>query len=318
VAILAVMSFFGWIAGTMFCTLMSEICVCSGVAMIYFMLFSNRFAAYRSRSVFFGKCFGFVNDSRTAEDARLRTILINECVLRGAESRYGGDTKLEGYLRESRQQLYENVSMKELRAQSTRVVYATPWKLIREAYSTFWERFHRNLDYLASLNGIKARYVSNGEFCGEIFIECMAIPIGLFLSHIMFPLYLLTRFANFSFVWICVLITPWHKIAWLQLALTCLLGSLQLLWLTALVMVTRMHYYTWHIMPGHPQVNIAKCDTHEEAYEKWHYVKQLHDAHIIEPFRKEAVLDKFGPDVGPIVLDYLPTLLTEVDFNEFV
>jgi len=139
------------------------------------------------------------------------------------------------------------------------------------------------------------------------------ILVGL-QFFILFPLYVLSRVFNMSYVIICVLSSNWEDIAMLQLVLSCVYVCGLIIWFPICIKVITFYYHVWHILPGATYLyfsGTALLAINGEKKTAFEHMKDAYDSIVIAPVRRQAVIGALGPDIGPIVLGYLPQFALE-------
>ena len=71
-------------------------------------------------------------------------------------------------------------------------------------------------------------------------------------------------------------------------------------------------YHLWHIMPV--LINLPEINDVKQGMAFINKVEKFYDSIIIVPVREAIIIDVFGPDIGNIIISYLP----KIEYNDLV
>ena len=281
----------GFALGTAFVcvfgTLLIEILGCTLLMLMVELIGSHRFQTEGHNQLGWTRIFEFIRAAFSESDRIVRIAMLNHQLLREGVFK---DSKLKLTLRKSEIRLYRRTTLKAIkdasqypeRAYFWKTALAWPWKK-----RSFVFRMINSIDILDKY-GIFLFY-------------------GMTLVFIV-P-FLLTRFFSVVFPWVCLITvylnsdSSFQKME-LQTVLTVTHFCLFCVWCLLLVPVFRNQYLMWHIAPGRTEVRFKREDKGIHVYTRW---LLKYDKMMIVPIRNSLVLEKFGPDIGGIILSYFPS-----------
>ena len=141
----------------------------------------------------------------------------------------------------------------------------------------------------------------------EGFIEAASL---LLISYIGIPIYGLSRIFTILYPYILVFYIYYYNLFFkLDLFELTMLGVyIFLQWVTFIfgLFVFRTHLWLWHILPGKRnwQMGWNNIDTKKVLEETYKYYDEIQWL----PFATQIVLQRFGKDIGGIVVDYLKAM----------
>ena len=226
---------------------------------------------------------------------------------------YCRDSKSLSYLTEARETQYMNVTMKELRENVYEEKNADFVWLFWDWYGEFWRDAKSEWkDFHTATVPKRQQY-----FTAPFFMVFVAIAI--FFSA---PIYFVSKMWTLFFpIWIVLYlyfgygVNIWNtdSIDLFQIVMmTIYLAGCGIIWILFIANCFEQ-YMMHHLLPSMsslpPYISEAKADQLLKDITN-HYFGM-----IVVPIRKAMVIEHFGPDLGPIILSYLPTK-DEYNVNE--
>ena len=139
-----------------------------------------------------------------------------------------------------------------------------------------------------------------GAFCHRIWQIFAA-----WLIYIHFPIFLISRFMNVFFFAINYIY--WNgdinKIGIFQTVIAVIYGCLLIIWMGLVFNLWTLQRRCLAIMPSLRVLKVKKNDCETFLND----VRKYHDELTVAPIRRQLILDRLGPDLGPIVLTYIGT-----------
>ena len=161
--------------------------------------------------------------------------------------------------------------------------------------------------HIAKIDQVNTRpHVSNTYKTNSLkwhFWNLMYIWIWAIL-FIQFPLMCLSRFFNIFF-WLmnlCLYQFDPKRIGPFQFSISLFIGILLFIWMGLFISSARLNIYLSAIAPI--KTNLWNRDLGKLSDDAMTY----HEKIVVAPIRRKLVLQKLGPDIGPIVLSYLEVI----------
>ena len=304
---------FLWICGIVASSLVLEIGAWTFCPIVFYLLGTDRFSQNKSSLEFWFGLIGWVRSAQKhrvgslykgytsftkKQDKIMRLCCINHMILKSGL--LSSDHVLSSYLDENlRDNQYMEVTMGGLRVHSKEQDKSMFTKKIWRLYGSAFSHFKYELTHSAN----RGEKVAAGFFlCGT----------GL-VTFLLGPIYFVTRFATICFPgFIIVYLYVWHDVnIWytehvdifqvvmisIYLGLCCIIFIL--LWLNC-----KEQYLMAHVLPSSTWMSVHKSVSKDALIKK---ITNHYYGIIVIPIRRAIVIDAMGPDLGPIVLSYLPT-----------
>jgi len=222
------------------------------------------------------------------------------------------DGPLQKYLKEQSDNSYLSVTMRGIRnnarnqnnAQFLRKffdLYGEPWKDLGDDFKEYLVDFWRQKTW----RNFK-RFLKNGSISVGVTLLTFVFGLIYFLSRVatlLYPVFIVLYLYlqhNVN-VWTADLVDPFQRVM-----LTVYLALCAIL-LVLLCVNCSEQYLTAHFLPSSSNVRFPSSTDRSVVLER--VSRQVMDHYfgmIVEPIRKAMVTEKFGPDLAPIILSYLP------------
>ena len=311
-------------AGVIALTLSLEILNCTYLAGTLWHLGTTRFSDSKSATTFWQLMINWINSAqRHRVGSRYNSLtsftkaqdrMMRICSLNHVLAKHKSDPGLRLYLeRHAKESQYLNVTMRGIRTNAKNAkkaqflqkfwfgMYGMPWNNVRGDLSRQWQDWN---------NG-------GGDF--EDFVIEGSICVGVTLATFVFgPIYLVSRVATLLFPGFIVLYLYFaHDVnIWttdLVDAFQRVMISTYLALCVALSILFYMNcceqYLTAHFAPSYDWVN-PSCDLAELSVTRLEELSSRVTDHyygmVVVPIRRAMVTEKFGSDLAPIILSYLP------------
>eukprot|EP01084_Bolivina_argentea_P109400 195557_1 len=141
--------------------------------------------------------------------------------------------------------------------------------------------------------------------CENKFIRVYVI----LMVYISGPIYLLSRIATILYpyfiIWYIYYYNLWFKLSLFELAMLGAYVLLQIIVFIFSVFVFRTHLWLWHIIPGVDEYMMDWKNKDVDLFLKNLY--NFYDSIQWLPITREILLEKFGQDIGKIIIGYLPS-----------
>ena len=321
---------FMWICGVIGTTLAAEILTWIWPALSLWILGTLRFEDTKATSEFLFTVIGWINSAKKHrvgsrykgctsftkyQDKMMRLASFNVIALtdKKFKGRYDGDgsydIKMGEYLDRERETQYMNVTWTGLRVNSSHPDWSSFW-------STFWMWYG---DIWGTVLGDWRVSKYDKEYIFYL------ITVGA-VTWILGPIHLLSRMWTLFYpVWIIfylylkydVNIWTTDKIDLFQVVMiTIYIGLCSIIWVLFYFNL-REQYVMHHLLPSKRfLLNNGKL-TEQDSEELLKKITSHYYGIIVIPIRRAMVIEHFGPDLGPIILSYLPNK-DEFESNENV
>ena len=139
--------------------------------------------------------------------------------------------------------------------------------------------------------------------------EFMPRTMAIIYLYTSFPIYLLSRIVTVLYPYFIVGYLSYYGL-WKHMNLfeLVMLGSyigLQAMVLVLGISVFRTHHWLWHVVPG-IEINANKWDSDMTPFLKRMY--SFYDSVQWMPVVTDIVVNEFGTDIGPIIMDYVKAM----------
>ena len=328
-----------WMCGVVGSTLAFEIMTWVWPCGVLWILGTNRFPDSKIASEFYFTIIGWIKAAQKHhvgskykgytsytkyQDKCMRLSAFHSIILRDKNIRYWSwdkkkdslDTKCIEYLdKELEYSSYMNVTMEGLRIHSDNRKQSEFLLLFLSLYGDIWRDFY---------GGFKRMLGDHDVDCGEFCVKTFFMIVTGILTFISGPIYLLSRIWSLFFpIWIVLYlyfgynVNIWNTqyIHVFQIVMiTIYLSLCMIIWILFFLNLEEQ-YIMHHIIPGKVDVpyNINENDSNRLLKEITNHYFGI----IVVPIRRAIIIDHFGPDLGPIILSYLPKK-DEYDTNENV
>eukprot|EP01084_Bolivina_argentea_P087743 158472_1 len=205
---------------------------------------------------------------------------------------YNPQSDLAQYILQRKQdETLHQLTYQNIRDHSRNPEDANLFKDIFQAYCTRWQGtgWHR--------------WNENPEKFAEVIME----TAGYLLLYISFPIYMLSRVVTVVYPYFIIgYITYYHlwfKMNIFELAMLGIYVLLQMITVILGFFVVRTHMWLWHIMPGmnRYRMELHKLDINAFLKRLYHF----YDSIQWMPITKGILVEKFGKDIGEIIVSYL-------------
>ena len=312
-----------WMCGIIASALAFEIISWTWAAGTLFALGTQRFPQNAKSGEFYFTIIGWINSAKKHhvgtrykgctsytkyQDKMMRLSSFHHVMLLDGQrkttsyKREFDDHVCQAYLEKEMDTQYMNVTMEGLRINSEDRKTSEFWPRFCWLYLNIWEEV--------------SGYFMNHKHewnVGRLFLESFAVIFVGIGSFILGPIYLLSRLWSLFFpIWIVLYIyfgfgvNVWNTtdIALFQVVMmTIYLGLCGILWIL-FIFNLREQYIMHHIFPSRKyfRSNFYSDNTEELLQEITNHYFGI----IVVPIRRAIIIDHFGPDLGPIILSYLP------------
>ena len=184
-----------------------------------------------------------------------------------------------------------NVTYKDISDNTNAKLFSAFWKNILDEYSDLKNDLGRG-NYID-------KFMYFWMFIGYIMMIFIFAPI-LFLSKI---LQVLFPWIIFGYLVYNNLLFS-NQIELFQLMMLAVYIGLQLILLVLGIKVLRIHWWLWHIFPGDTEMDLRNISVLHLERE----VSEYYDNVCWYPQVEKIVLNVFGNDIGPIIMDYCKSI----------
>ena len=315
------------ICGIIATTLAAEIAIFVWPVCVLFILGTSRFPDQKIALQFYFMMIGWINQSKKHhvgsryngytsytkyQDKMMRLASFHYMMGSEMDSRhrnkYFQDHLCIEYLEKEQETNYMNVTMSGLRANSRNRLRSEFLPLFFEAfYAEFWLECWE--DFKTQVNNMKS---GTGE-CKYLMIEIGWLSVVGSITFVCGPIYFLSRIVMLFFPpWIVLYlyfvydVNIWTttKIDLFQVVMITIYMSLcGIVWILFIVNI-KEQYLMHHIFPS--DVYIRGNLTEEDSRRMLKKISSHYFGIIVVPIRKAMIIEHFGPDLGPIILSYLP------------
>eukprot|EP01083_Nonionella_stella_P175374 610516_1 len=309
---------FGWICGIIASVLVLEILCWTWPAFIFFALGTDRFDTSKSSLEFWFTLIGWINNAKThriesgcvsftkQQDKMMRLCSVNQILL--ARRPFPADKTLKAYLtRNKKENQYMEVTMSEFRSNTKNIKHS-------QFILNFWHQLYGEIwnDISDSYNHAIAR--NQREEVREY--GFFAVGAGL-ATFILGPLYGISRFITLLFPWFIVIclyvqyaVNIWNTefVDRFQVVMITVYLILCVILSILFYLNCCEQYLMAHILPAESWFWSNRY--YDNVFDrKDEYVKAITNHYfgiIVIPMRRAIVTGRFGPDLGKIILSYLP------------
>ena len=305
---------FLWICGCIASVLAFEILHWTFLAFALWALGTDRFTNEKSALQFWYTLIGWINSAKThrvgtrykgcvsftkQQDKIMRICVVNHTLLK--REYFPKDRQLKQYLEKNEHEnQYMNVTMSGLRSHTK-----NKWK--SEFFRKFWYRLYGLL-----LREIYDEYKHARTDKDRLRWGFLAFGIGL-VTFIFGPIYLFSRIITLFFPGFIILyllfeynVNIWNtnSIDMFQIVMITIYLILCIILSILFVLNCSEQYIMSHILPAEDYIYCIYKHTPTQKI-----IKQITNKYygiIVIPIRRAIIVDHFGPDLGPIILSYLP------------
>ena len=314
-----------WICGCIAGMLASEIMTWVFPAVTLFILGTQRFPETSEAGEFYFTIIGWINSAKKhrvgtrykgctsytkQQDKIMRLSSFHHVILIDGEENTDGswnyslfkDKKCREYLDKEIETQYMNVTMEGFRINSSNKDVSQFWPSFWNFYGDIWND---------GFSDIKREW-NNFSFGKKCFQAFAAVVVG-FSTFVMGPIYLLSRIWTLFYpIWIVLYlyfgynVNVWNTnhIALFQVVMiTIYLSQCGILWIL-FILNMREQYIMHHMLPSRRYLNGSiKAERADKLLKE---ITNHYFGIIVVPIRRAIVIEHFGPDLGPIILSYLP------------
>ena len=308
-----------WAAGVIASSLSLEIMTWCWPCGTLWYLGTRRFPQNKVESEFYFTVIGWIKaarkhriDSRYKgctsytkyQDKMMRLSSFHHIVF-DSDKVYLGDNNLLKYLTSQMETQYMNVTMKDIRMNAYEQRYADFLKVFWGLYGGIFTDVKREF-----LQDRKNGTMSRSGYCQKLFYTIMFGIITFFLG----PIYLFARILTLFYpIWIVLYlyfmydINIWKttEIDLFQVVMISIyLGLCGIIWILFILNLEEQ-YLMHHIVPSN--YSLSGYGINDQLVDT--LLKNITNHYfgiVVVPIRRAIVIDHFGPDLGPIILGYLP------------
>ena len=188
-------------------------------------------------------------------------------------------------------------------------------KQITESATTYYSAPEHKKDhvywYQCALHTVILKlYYECNKFANDTICGCVRY-IGVFITFIMFPIYIITRIFKIIFplyIIIYLLIyNEFNKIPAFQLSMLFIYLGLVFIIYVLLYPVIIIYHSMWHIFPGMPK-NEIYIQNERNGYIMINNINKYYNDILLIPIKKQILIEYFGNDIGCIIDSYNNTL----------
>eukprot|EP01083_Nonionella_stella_P173863 601023_1 len=328
--------FFGvtlaWICGVIASTLVAMIMCWTWIAAAFLFLGIERFPQYHKLSLeFWYTLIRWINNAKQhrigtvykgctsytkQQDRMMRVASLNYCM--ASDKRFGGqDNALVTYLeKERRENQYMNVTMKALRMHTNAPDQAQFDRKCWRWYSYFWRSeakrpIERQCREICVNRSCHNNWHDRHDCCLDLFF---ATGVGS-LTFVFGPIYFVSRVVQLFYPMFIVLylyfgydVLIWNTtgIDMFQIVMMTiyivLCGVLGILF----YLNAKEQYLMAHLLPHAGYISYR----HKSESDVENNIQKITNHYygiIVVPIRKAMIIERFGPDLGPIIVSYLPS-----------
>eukprot|EP01084_Bolivina_argentea_P227906 384993_1 len=310
-----------WCCGLIAAILVSEMLSWTWLAGTLWWLGTKRYPTNNVASEFIFTVIGWINAAQKhhvgsvykgftsytrKQDRIMRLCSLNYVAATSRTSMTFSDPILSQYLQQQRKTQYMNVTMQDLRTHSIRKKHSQFlrkfWQWYGEIWDSVWDQFKR--EYRS--------FRRHGDNCGSCCEEVFYVAISGPITFVGGPIYFLSRILNLFFpLWIILYlyfgynINIWNtnEIHLFQVVMItihialCVLLSILFYWNCC------EQYLMAHILPSSRRIHEIN---NVESQKELKLITNHYYGIVVIPIRRAMVMEKFGRDLGPIILSYLP------------
>ena len=195
------------------------------------------------------------------------------------------------------------------------------WRNMREnamnieqkEYADFWSHITLKTMFKVLKEEINDSAEDYEDGCGGL-CELLVKVCGGFLLYFLFPLYLLSKVLMLIYPFIIAMIfffiESWDKneLPMFQIIMLMIYFVMIIIVIIFGVPTFRLLFWLWHIAPGDESIIIHRFDV--ERIEKYY------DELMLVPFIQNLVIQKFGNDVGLLIVEYFKSINLKLEEQE--
>ena len=210
------------------------------------------------------------------------------------------DYKLKEFIEQQHENdTLNNVTYKDIRENCYDTENAMIFKVAMKEYLGIWVTYTVQIENASRLSNTPDRIMRTGLAVGVLLLAYVAVPIYILsrIFSIIFPYFLVVYICYYQLFW---------KLDSFELTMLGVYLCLQLMVFILAIFVIRIHLWLWHILPSRKKGSmglhlINKNDFMQRIYKHYDEVQWL-------PFAQEIVLQRFGKDIGGIIVEYLKAM----------
>eukprot|EP01084_Bolivina_argentea_P148080 258967_1 len=316
---------FLWACGIIASILVSEITTWTYLAGILWFLGTTRFSENKTSSEFWFTMVGWVNAAQKhrvgskykgctsftkKQDKIMRVSAINYAILKHKKRGLGDATLIE-YLNEHRQKnQYLNVTMSGIRSHTKD---KKKGRFLRKFWFHFYGYFWDDVkdDVYWYWNEYKARGTVRSR---RDLLQYGSMSIGIGICTFIFgPIYILTRFTTLFFAGFIILylyfsynVNIWNTefVDMFQTVMITIYLALSVILSILFYINCCEQYLLAHFLPSESWIYFVTSEriSKDSIKDITNHYYEI----IVIPIRRAIVIEHFGPDLGPIILSYLP------------